>query len=259
MKGLERTFDSVATAYDKFRPTYPDPLYRQIFNYITLNNFSRAVEVGIGSGQATLPILRTGCRVTAVECGREFSEICREKFKAFKNFSILNCKFEDAALEPGSFDLVYSATAFHWVPEEVGYPKVLTMLKRGGAFARFANHPFPARDNKPLFDDIQAIYAEFYPGRKSKPLSEFSMEQAENVAIIAKNYGFSDISCALFHRTRTFSASEYTSLLGTYSDHIAIDEPTRMKFFSEIMHAINSHGGSITVFDTIDLQLARKQ
>ena len=31
-----------------------------------------------------------------------------------------------------------------------------------------------------------------------------------------------------------------------------------MKFFDEIREAINDHGGVITIYDTIDLQLARK-
>ena len=56
----------------------------------------------------------------------------------------------------------------------------------------------------------------------------------------------------------TFSASEYSILLGTYSDHIAIEQNIREKFFSEIEDAIRRHGGSITLYDTIDLQLAKK-
>ena len=55
-----------------------------------------------------------------------------------------------------------------------------------------------------------------------------------------------------------FSAAEYIALLGTYSDHIAIDEWIRTEFFGGIENAINRHGGAITVYDTIDLQLARK-
>ena len=47
-------------------------------------------------------------------------------------------------------------------------------------------------------------------------------------------------------------------LLGTYSDHIAIPEITRNKFFFEIEEAINSLGGEITMYDTLDLELARK-
>lgn len=55
-----------------------------------------------------------------------------------------------------------------------------------------------------------------------------------------------------------FTAEEYTALLGTYSDHIAIEEQKRRKFFSEIERAIHHSGGQITLFDTIDLELARK-
>ncbi len=60
-------------------------------------------------------------------------------------------------------------------------------------------------------------------------------------------------------RIREFTAEEYIELLGTYSDHIAIDEPIRKKFFSEIEQAIKEHGGVIKIFDTMDLQLARKR
>ena len=47
-------------------------------------------------------------------------------------------------------------------------------------------------------------------------------------------------------------------LLGTYSDHIAMEEHLRRAFFSEIEEAIDRHGGAIKIRDTIDLQLARK-
>ena len=56
----------------------------------------------------------------------------------------------------------------------------------------------------------------------------------------------------------SLGGDEYTSLLGTYSDHIAMEEATRMKFFNEIREAINDNGGVITIYDTIDLQLAKK-
>ena len=62
----------------------------------------------------------------------------------------------------------------------------------------------------------------------------------------------------MFYRTRTFLAEEYIELLGTYSDHIAIKEDIRTEFFAKIEEAINRYGGKITLYDTIDLQLARK-
>ncbi len=76
--------------------------------------------------------------------------------------------------------------------------------------------------------------------------------------MIADKYGFSDIRYKLFYRERVFSAKEYIELLGTYSDHIAITENIRTEFFAKIEEAIHKHGGIITIYDTIDLQLARK-
>lgn len=115
--------------------------------------------------------------------------------------------------------------------------------------------------NLPLSEEIDRIYGEYYYNfynKKQEVPTEYSKEQAIERAGIAEKYGFVDIKYALFHRTRIFSANEYSTLLGTYSDHIAIEESIRKKFFSKIEDAINSHGGSVALYDTIDLQLARK-
>ena len=64
-KGLEWTFDTVATTYEKLRPGYVDELYQAIFDYIPIDKNSNVAEVGSGGGQATAPVLRTGCRLTA--------------------------------------------------------------------------------------------------------------------------------------------------------------------------------------------------
>lgn len=254
------TFNTVASDYEKMRPGYVDELYQAIFEYKPIDNTSRVVEVGIGGGQATLPILKTGCNLLAVDYGENFCEICREKFKEYPNFSAISGKFEDIDLG-GEYDLIYSASAFHWIPEEIGYKKVYEMLKAGGVFARFANHPFRDKGKPELSAEMDRIYADYYykyHNKEQEPLVEYSEEQAENRALIAEKYGFKDIQYKLFCRTRTFSAKEYKMLLGTYSDHIAIEEKIRFEFFSEIEKAINHHGGEITIYDTIDLQLARK-
>lgn len=255
-QGLEWTFDTVASAYDKMRPGYTENLYQTIFDYIPINKSSNVIEVGIGGGQATLPILKTGCDLTAVEYGEHFSKICKDKFKLYPNFSLITGKFQDIDFESDSYDLVFSASAFHWIPEETGYRKVFSMLKSGGAFARFANHPFQDKGNPKLCEEIQKLYA-VYMNSPSPPV-EYSREKAAERADIAKKYGYEDICFKLFKRTRTFSSKEYTGLLGTYSDHIALEAGKRIEFFSKIEHVIDSLGGKITVYDTMDLQLARK-
>ena len=254
--GLDWTFDTVADTYARLRPGYVDALYRDVFAYRPLDASSRAVEVGIGGGQATEPILKTGCSVTAVEPGMNFCALCREKFAAYPNFSVVHGKFEETDFPADSCDLVYSASAFHWVPEEVGYRKVYDMLQPGGAFARFANHPYKDQSRPGMHEALQEVYAVYMPG--SPVPSEYTEEAAIRRAQIAASYGFVDIQHRLYRRTRDFTAAQYVQLLGTYSDHIAIEEKTRGRFFREIEQTINRMGGMITIYDTIDLQLARK-
>ena len=102
IKGLEWTFDTVASAYEKWRPGYPDELYRMLFAYIPIAQSSHAVEVGIGGGQATLPVLETGCGLTAVECGEQCSKLCEKKFGEYKNFSVITGRFENLSFPHGS-------------------------------------------------------------------------------------------------------------------------------------------------------------
>ena len=259
--GLGWTFDTVASTYAKLRPGYVDALYQDVFAYCPLDASSTAVEIGIGGGQATEPILRTGCAVTAVEPGVQFCNLCREKFAAYPKFSVVTGKFEDVDFSQGSCDLVYSASAFHWVPEEIGYRKVFDMLKSGGAFARFANHPWRDKGNPTLAAALDAAYARYYHTYyRSVPKleDEYTEAQAIRRAEIATKYGFTDIRHRLYRRTRVFAAAEYVQLLGTYSDHISLPDEVRVPFFRAVEDAINAHGGAITIYDTIDLQLARR-
>lgn len=57
IKGLETTFNSVYTEYDRWRPNYVKELYDDIFDVKEINPSSNVLQVGIGTGQATLPIL----------------------------------------------------------------------------------------------------------------------------------------------------------------------------------------------------------
>lgn len=163
IQGLEWTFHTVAEEYNRWRPGYVPELYQDLFAYKPLNKSSSALEIGIGTGQATAPVLETGCALTAVELGDSLAEIARRKFSRYPRFTVIHTAFQAYARPDESFDLIYAAGSFHWIPEEIGYPKVYRMLKRGGAFARFAVHPYYRKGNEPMYTDIQKVYAAYMP------------------------------------------------------------------------------------------------
>ncbi len=253
---LRLTFNEVAAEYDRWRPTYVPQLFTDLVDFSNLNQSSRVLEIGIGTGQATLPILQTNCHLTAVELGGELAEYSRRKFVDYRNLEIKTMAFEVYECPDNEFDMIYSATAFHWIPENIGYPKVFRLLKRGGVFARFANHPYKDKENEPLDAAIQKVYAEYMAYSVGK--TEYNEEKCMEIVDTIKKYGFIDVSLKLYYRTRTFDAEGYVSLLNTYSDHRALRADQRILFFEAIKDVINSFGGKINVYDTIDLQLARK-
>ena len=71
----------------------------------------------------------------------------------------MNQDFETALLEENNYDIIYSASAFHWIPPEIGLPKVYRLLKAGGVFAWFSG--LFAYSQKNMYDEIQKVYSEY--------------------------------------------------------------------------------------------------
>ena len=108
------SFNENADNYDRLRPRYCSELFADIAAYAGLKKGAAALEVGPGTGQATQPFLDLGCRVTAVEPGEHMAAVLARKYQEYPDFSVQNCFFEDFSAPPGSFDLIYAATSFHW-------------------------------------------------------------------------------------------------------------------------------------------------
>lgn len=257
MYKFERTFDNSILDYENTRPTYVKELYDDIFKYKEINTDSNVLEIGIGTGIATLPILEKECQLAAVEPGENLTEFVREKYKNYGNFSLYNQTLQEYESPEGVFDFIYAATAFHWIPEEYGYKRVYELLKNGGAFARFAYHAGKDKSRESLASKMQEIY-KTYMNANREP-KEYSKEDAQSLAEIAGKYGFEDIDYKLYQLTKDFTADEYMKLLRTYPDHMSLEPMKREMLFHEIYNAINEYGGIITVYYTMDLQLARKR
>ncbi len=165
--------------------------------------------------------------------------------------SILNFNGDE-----NTFDLIYSATAFHWIDENIGYHKALKLLKPGGTLALFWNKPFIGRKDDLLHQKIQSIYEKYKPS-KAKPI-ENDKEHYKELLEKLRKYGFKDVELKLYHKTRIFNAYNYISLLNTYSDHIAMNPNIKEHFEKEIRQAILDNNNSLKIYDTMELYLARK-
>lgn len=135
--------------------------------------------------------------------------------------------------------------------------EVYELLKDGGVFARFAYHAGQDKRRKVLTLEMQDIYKKYLNYKDEA--KEYCEDEAKKLAQIAEKYGFVDTKYNLFYMTKDFTADEYMGLLKTYPDHMKIEKTIKEKLFNGIHTAINKNGGVITVYYTIDLEMARKQ
>ena len=149
------TFISREEAMEDFKAQYPDEeLFQDLFEYQPIGPDSRALEIGMGSGKASKPFLDRGCELIGLEPGAWLARCSLAKYGRTPRFRLEQTTLQDYVCPEGVFDLVYAATAFHWIPEEYGYRRVHALLRPGGAFARFAYHAGPDHSRPALVEEF---------------------------------------------------------------------------------------------------------
>jgi SAM-dependent methyltransferase len=131
-------FSTDVMSYDQGRPGYPDRVFEVLIERCALGARTEVLEIGAGTGQATVGLLDLGASVTVVELGAEFAVFLESRFEG-RPFQVINGAFEDIHLAPESFDIVAAATSFHWVPLPVGLHLAADILRPGGSLALWWN------------------------------------------------------------------------------------------------------------------------
>lgn len=250
---VEKTIELNPVNYDQFRPTYPADLYSKILEFTSLASNSQILEIGIGTGQATEPFLAAGYHITALEPSANLADFARKKYSGAPNVSLVQGRFEEI-IPNDRFDLIYAATSFHWIRSDSRMQLLQSHLKPGGAVALFWNHPRPL---DPVHAAVQKVYREYLPDDPAQTTPPWTESDATVIAEEMEASGFKDVQTWIFHQERHLTTEQYLGLLHTYSNHLNQPDNVRLPLMKGIGSVIDSHGGSITIADTIDLHLGR--
>ncbi len=233
---LKTTFNTAATLYEEVRPGYPEELIQDVIGLSGLRSHSRILEIGCGTGKATHSFAERGYELVCLDIGADLIAVARERLKEFSNVSFVETAFE--AWEPeGKFNLIISATAFHWVDPKVRYLKASEVLKPKGFLAVFSNQH--VRKDEGFFAESQSLYDKYYA-----PLTENRPTHATNFPGVE---AFQAPIKRAYPWTQTYSSEQYIKLLGTYSGHIALPEKNKGLLFDGIVNLIETkYGGQVT-------------
>ncbi len=250
MTDFRKTFDKIPDAFDKYRPRYCKELFLELETVCGLDALKKVLEIGPGTGQATEPVLNTGCDYTAIELGENFTAHMQKAFGHYPNFRIINGDFETYGFPDNEYDLIYSAATIQWIPEEIAFSKTYRMLKPGGWLAMFMTRSDEVSANPSLRAEIDKVYDAHFRVKQS-----YACRLDYEAAL---NYGFQDLRYSEWKKVRRLSAEEYLCYISTHCAHITLEEPYRSRFYHGIREAVLAAGGEIEIRDTIPLYLVRK-
>ena len=248
---FRKIFDTIPEQFDRYRPRYSPALFSDLIAYAGIGPGKTVLELGPGTGQATDPILNTGCDYHAIELGEHLVQVMNRKYGSRPNFHIVNDDFITHDFEGRRFDLIYSAATIQWIPEEVAFSKTFDLLKPGGTLAMMLTKGDYRTPNEALFQKIQEVYAKYFHPETAYTHGSFAYTSAPH-------YGYVDFEKREYPGERVFTADEYVSFCGTHCDHIVIPEPDKSKLFSGLREAVLEAGNRIVFQDTYILYLAKK-
>ncbi|MFI7600879.1 class I SAM-dependent methyltransferase [Actinoplanes sp. NPDC049681] len=254
---LRTTFNEDAERYDRARPRYPQQLFDDLAA-AGARPGARILEIGCGTGKATVSLAERGYRVVAVELGPDMAAVARRNLAPYDSVEVITAAFEDWPLPDQPFDAVIAATAFHWIDPAVRVVKSADALRPGGILATVSTHHI-AGGTEAFFAAAQGCYERFDPATPPGLRLEGAGSIPEDDTELVRSGRFGP---ATFHRyewEQRYSTAEYVDVLMTYSGHRALPDARRSGLLDCIAGLIDGvHGGQVVKRYMTELRVARR-
>jgi len=241
-ESLRATFEEVPELYEQARPTYPPALFDDLVELAALPAGARLLEIGPGTGKATVSLAERGLEVVGVELGPRLAAIARGKLAGYPLVEIVNADFESWTPARAGFDAVVAFTAFHWIDPAVSYEKAAGLLREGGALAVVqTNHVLPEGGDS-FWVEVEEDYREVIPGEEGEPppAPEEVRGPAEELGASGR---FGPPEERRYLWDVTYTAEGYVGVLETYSGHRALDPELRGRLYERIRRRIEARPG----------------
>ena len=249
------SYDKIARLYDRARPGYPAALFDDIVAYAGLTADARILEIGCGAGQATRPLAQRGFAIDCIELGAQLAAVARENLADFPRVTVIHADFDTADLAPARYDLVFAATAFHWLDPATRFRRAHHLLKARGALALCWHRPVVTAISRDFVDAAQQIYHQVAPEltRSYKQPPRPNAVATEYAQLIPASGLFDELAIHKHYTATKYSAKAYSQLLATFSDHRALETTARRRLLRAIEALIQAEFHGEIVRETVAL------
>lgn len=255
------SFDIYAENYHSVRPGYPAEMYDDIRRHCNLDAESRVLEIGAGSGIATVELAKFGSQIVALEPGANLVEIARRQTSTYPNVQVVKGTFEDFE-DRTPYDTIMAFTAFHWLREGGRFQKISDLLKGSGSVVIVWNSFF--QSETPVTQAINHVYAECLP----EIYPDVVIASDVNRGVLDKLQGREveiwqsrsvyPVFVRKYQTLYNYDATTYPELLNTFPKVVELPDEQRQRFLGRISEVIQQFG-KITVPVLTTLIVCRKR
>jgi SAM-dependent methyltransferase len=201
---------------------------------------SRVVEIGCGTGQATVPLAERGLAVTAVELGASLAALARVRTARFPAVTVITSTFED--WQPGAestWDAVMAFNSLHWVDQAVRYARPAALLRPGGALVVAGLSWAQPTDAEPFWTEVQEDYLAV--GFRGSPPPPPEQLPPRHLPAEALGY-FTETAARRYPFQMTWSAEDYLAQLSTQSGTKELGEAVAEDFLARVRRRLDGLG-----------------
>jgi len=247
--------------YHCARPAYPPAVWDILRQRAGLRPGISILEIGAGTGLATEHLLEHNPqRLLAVEPDARLAEFLRARLRR-PELDVIEQPFEELNEIPQSYDLVVSATAFHWLYAVPALRRIHALLRDGGAVALIWN---VFGDNiRP--DSFHEASAHLFTGHRPSPSGGGTTQTPYGLDSEARLRDFEEASFhgeppAMFEWTLTLDPPAVRRLYATYSNVVALEAEKREALLDTLEDlARTDFGGVVTRNMTTSVFIARRK
>jgi SAM-dependent methyltransferase len=237
-------FDRIAALYDKARPGYPKATFDDLADLAGLRPGARVLEIGCGTGQASVQLAERGYDLLAVELGPRLAEVASARLAGFPSARVVVGDFDRWTPDEPGFDLVFSATAFHWLDPATRFDRTAALLRPGGALATIATGHIDG-GTRDFFREVEACYRRYDPETPRfsppAPAGRVPFELDEAVGPYRRP------EFRRYEWEAEYTTAEYQDLLRTYSGSLLLPKPSAEGLLRSVGQLVDGrYGGRIT-------------
>jgi SAM-dependent methyltransferase len=256
------SFDAVPDTYDRARPGYPEQAFTDLFAYVAESpppGRPSILEIGPGTGQATTSLLAYDTRVTAVELDPNLAALLRRNFSAASRLEVILGAFEEVSLKDRAFDIVFAATAFHWLDPTIRLEKAARVLRDGGVLATLSTIQIRSEVDRGFFEATFPIYQRHRPSEQWSDAPTEREAVPSDAAEFASSEHFVDVRVQSYRWDQRYSTDEYELLLRSYSNTQTMEPAAREGLITDLRNVIDREFDGVVVRPlVIALTLARR-